>query len=377
MTVSEAPPPIGATRPAAPVLDAPSVVRHATIRWRPALVVFALWMAFALGLAGQYTFSGAWASGVGFIERASHFVPFYAVWAVLTPLIFFVAEGASIERAGVARALALHVAAAFAISALHTTLYVPLSLLVSPGFDPWPFSWHFRGTLVRHLPGDLLTYACVVLLWTAIEYRRHTREQLTRARLDALTSQLQPHFLFNTFQAISTLIHRDPRAADQMVTRLSEFLRLTLRNDGRHLVTLGEEMELVEHYAAIMRERFGARFVFRTSVQSDAAAALVPVLLLQPLVENAVKHAVASHGGEHCVSVSAVRDGADLRLTVSDAGSCAPDETRRTPGTGLGLRNIRARLRELYGEQQLLRVERDTGGVFRVLVVIPYRGGLR
>ncbi len=162
-----------------------------------------------------------------------------------------------------------------------------------------------------------------------------------------------------------------------MVTRLSDFLRLTLRNDGRHLVTLGEEMELVEHYAAIMRERFGARFVFRTSVRGDAASAVVPVLLLQPLVENAVKHAVASHAGEHCVSVSAVHDGADLRLTVCDAGPRVPDESRRAPGTGLGLRNLRARLRELYGEQQLLRVERDSDGTFRVLVIIPYRRGIR
>jgi two-component system LytT family sensor kinase len=196
------------------------------------------------------------------------------------------------------------------------------------------------------------------------------RSQLAESRLEALTAQLQPHFLFNTLQGISTLISRDPVAADKMLTSLSDLLREVLRRGERREVELTEELRVLESYLDISRTRFGERLSIVVSTDEVAGHALVPFFILQPLVENALHHGISSHAGAGSIEIGARREGDRLLITVDDDGPgiVAPDAQR-----GIGLANTRARLDELYGRAQSLELGRPTSGGFRVTVTVPYR----
>src|SRR5262249_36563701 len=163
-----------------------------------------------------------------------------------------------------------------------------------------------------------------------------------------------PHFLFNTLQGISTLMHRDVKAADAMLSRLSDLLRQTLQRGERQENPLREEMEMLDHYVEISRERFKDRLVFEKKILPDRGSALVPFFVLQPLVENAFEHGIARRAGIGRVSVSAKREGQTLHLNVTDDGPGLISEERAFPREGIGLSNTRQRLRELYGDQQSL-----------------------
>jgi two-component system, LytTR family, sensor kinase len=196
------------------------------------------------------------------------------------------------------------------------------------------------------------------------------RSQLAESRLEALTAQLQPHFLFNTLQGISTLITRDPVAADKMLTSLSDLLREVLRRGEKREVELSEELRVLESYLDISRSRFGERLSVTVTVDAEAARALVPFFILQPLVENALHHGISSHAGAGSIEIAARRTGDRLLLSVSDdgPGTVTPDAQR-----GIGLANTSARLRELYGDAHTLELGRPPEGGFRVKVAIPYR----
>jgi len=196
------------------------------------------------------------------------------------------------------------------------------------------------------------------------------RSQLAESRLEALTAQLQPHFLFNTLQGISTLITRDPAAADRMLTSLSDLLREVLRRGEKREVELSEELRVLESYLDISRTRFGDRLSVTVDVDDAAERALVPFFILQPLVENALHHGISSHAGAGSIEIAARRTGDQLRLSVSDDGPgiVTPDAQR-----GIGLANTRARLQEMYGAAHSLDLGRPPEGGFRVDVTIPYR----
>jgi two-component sensor histidine kinase len=196
------------------------------------------------------------------------------------------------------------------------------------------------------------------------------RSQLAESRLEALTAQLQPHFLFNTLQGISTLIARDPVAADKMLTSLSELLREVLRRGERREIELNEELRVLESYLEISRARFGDRLSIDVNADDATQRALVPFFILQPLVENAIHHGISSHAGAGRVEIGARREGDRLVLTVSDDG---PGIVTTDAQRGIGLANTKARLEELYGRSQRLELSRPDHGGFQVLVSIPFR----
>jgi two-component system, LytTR family, sensor kinase len=195
------------------------------------------------------------------------------------------------------------------------------------------------------------------------------KSQLAEARLEALTAQLQPHFLFNTLQAISTLIHHDPAGADRMLASLSDLLREVLRHGARE-VPLEEELRVLQPYLDISRWRFGERLSIRIDVDADARRGLVPFFVLQPLVENALHHGVSSRAGAGLVHIQARRNGNRLWLSVADDGPGAETSDVRT---GIGLPNTKARLEELYGDACTLQLGRRETSGFEVRVGIPYR----
>jgi LytS/YehU family sensor histidine kinase len=242
----------------------------------------------------------------------------------------------------------------------------------------WP---SFRELFFLNFDWEMMTYWAVVGLSHAIDFHRESQERelaaaqletrLAEAQLQALQSQLHPHFLFNTLNTISALMQRDIDAADAMLERLSDLLRLTLDRIGLQQVTLKEEIDFIEKYLDIERARFGDRLHVQIRVEPGLLDASVPTLLLQPLVENAVRHGIAPQVMGGRVEIDARREGGQLRLVVRDNGAGLAADTLQAFNTGVGLSNTRSRLGHLYGENHRFEFERPAGGGLEVTVLMP------
>ena len=227
----------------------------------------------------------------------------------------------------------------------------------------------------------LAIYLIVVSAAHALGYYRRAKERdlhaaeltanLNRAKLDALRLQLQPHFLFNTLNAIATLVHRDARAADNLIGDLSDLLRLSLLTTD-HEVPLARELELLDHYLAIEQTRLGNRLRIARAIEAGATAALVPTFVLQPLAENAIRHGLEPRSAPGTITISARRDGDLLRLTVADDGvGLAADQL--TARRGIGLANTEARLQALHGSAAKLELHTPPEGGLRVEITLPFK----
>jgi sensor histidine kinase YesM len=222
-------------------------------------------------------------------------------------------------------------------------------------------------------------YWVVVSIVHALTYYRRSQDRerkavelearLTDAKLEALRMQLQPHFLFNTLNAISTLVHRDPRAADEMIANLSELLRATLDTTEPE-IPLRQELEFLDRYLEIQQVRFGERLRIEKKIDATALDALVPTLILQPLVENAMHHGIEPQTTPGLVRIAASREGESLRLTVHDNGT--PAKPGPKSREGIGLPNTRARLQEMYGNLGRLTLTSASEGGFTVDLEVPY-----
>lgn len=200
--------------------------------------------------------------------------------------------------------------------------------------------------------------------------REQLQSRLDQAQLQALKLQLHPHFLFNTLNAITALIHRAPERAERMVSGLSELLRISLGSAAEQEVTLARELEMLEHYVDIQRERFQGRLRVQVEAASDVGEALVPNLILQPLVENAIEHGVGPRAAGGAVEVIAKRTDGALALTVRDDG--VGESSPSTRREGVGLANSRSRLASLYGDAHRFHAGPRQSGGFEVSIVIPF-----
>jgi len=264
-------------------------------------------------------------------------------------------------------------------------------------FGEW-FPWYPAIPLRRLLVSQFFLFN--IFCWTIIGfahaldyYRRYRDRELRTARLEArladarlqlLKMQLHPHFLFNTLHAISTLMHRDVRTANRMIARLSDLLRVALAHQATHEVTLREELASLEPYVEIERTRFGERLTVAVDVDAQLLDAQVPHLILQPLVENAIRHGISRRAAPGRVDVTARRrDAATLELEVRDDGAGPPETTGahgahgarggRGGRQGVGLANTRARLEQLYGERHEFSFRHVRGEGTIVRLAIPYR----
>jgi two-component system, LytTR family, sensor kinase len=223
----------------------------------------------------------------------------------------------------------------------------------------------------RTEPGRLAAIEVVALHRELGRWKARAAELERRAaaaEAHALGAQLTPHFLSNSLQAVSTLLHRDPSAADAMVVALSGLLRMTLRGGISPTIPLARELALLERYVAIMRFRFGDTLTVTTDVAPDAREAFVPQLVLQPIVENSIRHGFGERGGT--VHLAAARHGDLLRFTIADDGRGL------RPGPlveGVGLGGTRARLRAMYGERQRVDLSANAAGGVTVTLALPYR----
>lgn len=363
----------------------PRLYSEGSRRWLGPVLVLAGYTVLAFVYGAQltvYRASRGEPSGFGetFLVGA---IEWYG-WAVLTPLILVVARRVRATGRPWPVQLALHLPPGLLFAVAHMALHAVLRqwLLSPPG--GWPAAWtYFTYMLSKTTDFDLLMYLSVVGLDAALRYSRQVREeavrasqleaQLAQAQLALLRSQLRPHFLFNTLHAISALMHRDVEAADRMVGQLSELLRASLERDGRQEVPLSEELELLTPYLDIERTRFSDRLQVEVDVAPEARDALVPPLLLQPLVENAIRHGIAPRRGPGRVWVRATRSGERLAVEVRDDGVGPPSSGVEGLREGIGLGSTRARLERLYGAAHALTLEANAPRGFAVSLSLPYR----
>ena len=305
------------------------------------------------------------------------------IWAFATPLIIWLARRFRIERTNWVRRSLLHflfsILLTIALIALH---FVVFMLFLGRASSITPL--RVFGYLYYNLDRWVLVYWFVLLLSHAFNYYNSFRKgelkasqlrtQLVQSQLEALKMQIHPHFLFNTLHSISALLSRDTEAARKMITRLGDFLRLTLENSGSMEVTLQQEIEFLNGYLEIERIRFQDRLTTDIRVDPEVLDVRVPNLILQPIVENAMRHAVGHSASGRVEVVAAPRNGV-VRIEVKDNGPGIDAdhllEGRR--GRGLGLANTRARLAGIYGDAARFELANDPKGGLIVSFEVPRR----
>jgi two-component system, LytTR family, sensor kinase len=315
------------------------------------------------------------------------------VWypvALLAPACLRLAARFRLERERWLPTLAVHVGINLAFHVCLVLISLPLSHLIwrEPIFSI-RFLQNLHQRLIGRLPIDVIIYWTIVGAGFAFEYYRRFREQqlqaarlevhatqletqLAQAQLQALKMQLHPHFLFNTLHAISALIDDDVKGARRMIARLSELLRLTLENVGQQEVSLRQELDALERYLEIEQIRFQDRLTVRLAVAPETLDASVPNLVLQPIVENAIRHGIAPRSSAGLIEIRAERRDGMIELQVIDDGPGLKPGNEEFK-EGIGLANTRARLRRLYGDGHRIEIKDADEGGLAVKLSIPFR----
>jgi two-component system, LytTR family, sensor kinase len=287
-----------------------------------------------------------------------------AIALVFLPGIVLLTRRFPVERKNWRIALLVHIPACVAFSLGHSGLY-------------WVACYAYHevgGTLFNRFHPNLLTYAAVVGFTQALDYFRkyqHREREFRQLQLEVLKAQLQPHFLFNTLNTIAAMVHEDVRAADRMIQRLGDLLRMTLANIGKDEIALADEIEFLRAYLEVERVRFGERLSSSIDVSAEAMSAMVPALFLQPLVENSIRHGLAARQHDGLIRIGAVRSGDWLLITVVDNGAGLAGS--RPPREGVGLSNTRKRLQQLYPEDHAFSIAPGESGGVVVSAKIPFR----
>jgi two-component system, LytTR family, sensor kinase len=309
--------------------------------------------------------------GLRFLEE---FTGVYSVFVIL-PLVFRMAGSYLFKSMGWLRLIGLHLLSAVAFSFLHTSLMAVSRWILSPlvGLGSYDYGiMRFRYPM--ELSNDLLGYTVVVLVYYFLERLRIAQaQQLAAAELQAKLAQAQPHFLFNTLNTISSVMYEDVPAADAMLTQLSELLRLTLRTANSHEIPLAQELEITRLYLQIMQKRFESSLRVTYSVDAELENSLVPQLILQPLVENSLRHGLKDGGAGIDISIGARRENGSLILQVADTGSgFGTQGGEAAMNRGVGLANIRGRLEQLYGTEQEFGIANRPLGGAEVTLRVPF-----
>jgi two-component system LytT family sensor kinase len=315
-------------------------------------------------------------------------LPRYLTWVFVTPLVFAAARRFPFQRDRLARSIGIHVVIALALAGTIELVWLQISIVLQSYIEPEGLArmranWaevYAAAVLSRLLSGAFM-YVAVLGVATTLGYHRRFRErelrsaqleaQLALAQVQALKMQVHPHFLFNTLHAITVLIREDPTAATRVVTRLGDLLRLTLSRATTAQVSFRRELEILTLYLEIERMRFHDRLEIEYDVQPATLGALVPDLILQPLVENAIRHGVSPNAGTGRIEVRSRRDGDWLLFEIRDNGAGLP--VGEQPRDGIGLTTTKARLERLYGDQHELTLATLPEGGCVARIRIPFQ----
>ena len=301
----------------------------------------------------------------------------------LTPGILWLTERFPFDRSAWKIAIPIHIAGVVIATSLHVVFTVALRMgtywVIGESLDTWLHE--AQEMLFLNFDWEMMTYWTIVGVGTALRYLHEARAKelnavqletrLVEARLHTLQRQMQPHFLFNTLNTISALMHRDVEAADAMIARLSDLLRMSLQRVGVQEVPLKEELDFLSKYLEIEQTRFRDRLTVVFDVQAETLHALVPNLLLQPLVENAIKHGIGPRPTPGQIAVRARINGAMLELDVQDNGVGLSAARLTDFNRGVGLSNTRSRLDHLYGSLHRFEFRQPAEGGLLVCIAIP------
>jgi sensor histidine kinase YesM len=320
-------------------------------------------------------------------------MPYWLLWAALSPLVFVLTRRFRLERGHLLSNCLYHIAFCVALALAHRAVYLLIGWVLHVADYRRLASLYevYNKNFFFNLPNGFMCYATILLVGYAITYyNRHQEEeveisrletviaqtqlQMGQAQLQALKMQLHPHFLFNTLQSISDLLHEDAEAADEMLARLGDFLRLTLEHSGEQEVMLRKEIGFLNCYFDIEQVRFQDRLMVEMNIEPDTLEARVPSLILQPIVENAIRHGIAARVGRGHIKIRSSHRGGRLRLEVEDNGPGlhAASKAGNGLGHGRGLRLTRERLEHSYKTSQQLLLSEVPGGGLRVMLEIPY-----
>jgi len=311
-----------------------------------------------------------------------HELIYFGLWGAFAPIVARLARAFWIEPGAGPKPWLAHLGFALLIApvqvsatyVVHALGLVGFGLLEPSRLTEW-LGGQTLSIVIMSFTG-MLYYWVILGIYYAAAYRRLylvQRAETAEASLDALRAQLKPHFLFNTLNSVSVLAEENPPAARAVLLRLSDLLRTVLHHEPRRLVPLADELATLEGYLEIQRVRFEDRLRVSIEVEPGCRSALVPWLVLQPLVENAVRYAVEPRAAGGTVVIRASRVDDRLRLSVEDDGPGMAADELLGEGDGVGLANTRARLASLFGDRQALRLETPPGGGARVVIELPWR----
>jgi len=356
-------------------------------RWALWAAVFGAWTVIAFFFTGQLYYTTllgerplSWRS----VASQQFIYPY--LWAFGTIIVLRLAGRFPVEGRRLWRNLLLHVLLATLFAVVITGAFQIINHFVNVEGRPYT-PWATLQWIIFNSSENYGIYGIILVLHSAFRYYKRSREgelrasqleaQLSRAQLQALKMQLQPHFLFNTLHSISALVHRDPDCADRMIARLGDFLRLTLENSGAQEVSLQKELEFLRCYLEIERVRFRDRLTTRMDIDPRTLDTPVPNLILQPIVENALRHGIAPRSSPGRIEISTKRDNDSLRIQVKDNGPGLPAISKPNGRfrEGVGLANTRARLARLYGGSHRLELANAPEGGLVVTLEIPAHRG--
>lgn len=353
------------------------------------IILFLGWTLFGVFFAAQGYANGVFfGKPVPFISQLSLWLICGYGWMILTPLVLFFSKKFQIKSGQIQRNLLIQFGLSIATSLVHLLLFVSFtSLLMGIAGNPFSFFEAFERLLFTNFHFDFLVYWALIGIFHLREINRRFVEReretarlaletsqletkLAEARLEALKMQIQPHFLFNTLNSISVLMRDDVPTANKMLVRLSELLRTALKSENSKTVSLQEELDFLRGYLEIEQMRFQDRLTVNFKIENETLEAKIPNLLLQPLVENAIRHGIAKLSESGKISIESKRNNGFIELSVSDNGN-GLDESHISQN-GIGLKNTRERLEKLYGEKQCFEIISSENEGFKVKIKIPY-----
>jgi len=358
------------------------------IRWG---FFFCVWTLLGLSFAVS-TYLGALQNGaqISWKRALSGYLADFYLWGMLSPLIFLVARRFEL-RHHFPRNLLIHISLSILLSGLVLSAASPLVWYlgyVNLTLNPTLFTlWRNNAFSIYYFHQGLTIYWTTVVVAHSLYYYRRVREeeartgqlatQLAQAQLQALKMQIHPHFLFNTLNSIAALLHKDVEAADKMIARLGDFLRLTLTRSDEQTLDFDQELGFLKCYLDIEHIRFQDRLTVEMDIDPETLNVIVPNLILQPIVENAIEHGISAQCEGSTITIKADIEHDELHLLVSDSGPGFKFEHRTRPsrpanGNGIGLANTRQRLDQLYGARHLIEYGPSPSGGASVAIHIPF-----
>jgi hypothetical protein len=311
----------------------------------------------------------------------------YFLWGVICWVIWWQFRS-QINTATLRTILTFFLPMSIVLSVVEEMIWVMVFPRIPVGHQPMTFWRRLAFQLDGELVDSMVIFWAAFFLFRGLGYYQRYREkelaatqlqsQLVQAQMRSLRMQLNPHFLFNTMNGISSLMHSDVEAADLMLEQLSRLLRITLQRGEAQFIPLSDEMEFIEMYLAMQDRRFAGRVRQEMKVDPRLHDALVPTMILQPIVENAYAHGLSRISSNGLLRVEASSEGSKLRLSVTNSGpGLRPPASNNTPGKGIGLTNVQDRLRMHYGSEQSFSIAEIENSAVRVVMTLPLHHSAR